>query len=67
VNTRPTKIALGELRASGVRSPSELHRQVLGFLHPDRAHGDEALRKKLEKCFQEFSKVKFTFADEVDR
>jgi len=38
-----------------------LHRQVLSLLHPDRAHRDEALRKKLEKCFQEFSAVTFTF------
>jgi predicted nuclease with TOPRIM domain len=35
-----------------------LHRQVLSLLHPDRAHGDEAMRKRLEKAFQEFSAVK---------
>jgi hypothetical protein len=36
-----------------------LHRQVLGLLHPDRAHNDEAMRKRLERCFQEFSAIEF--------
>jgi hypothetical protein len=38
-----------------------LHRQVLSLLHPDRAHGDEVMRKRLEKTFQEFSAVRFVF------
>jgi hypothetical protein len=41
-----------------------LHRQVLSLLHPDRAHGDEAMRERLEKCFQEFSVVKFAFPED---
>ena len=40
-----------------------LHRQVLGLLHPDRALDDEAMRKKMEKCLQEFSVIKFKFPD----
>jgi hypothetical protein len=36
---------------------------VVGLLHPDRAHSDEPMRKKLEKCFQEFSVIKFKFID----
>jgi hypothetical protein len=48
------------------RMTRSLHRQVLGLLHPDRAHRDEALRKKLEKCFQEFSAVTFTFVRSQD-
>jgi hypothetical protein len=49
------------------RSPKmskQLHRQVLSLLHPDRAHGDEAMRERLEKCFQEFSVVKFAFPED---
>ena len=38
-----------------------LHRQVLSLLHPDRAHGDEAMRKRLESCFQQFSAIEFAF------
>jgi hypothetical protein len=44
-----------------------LHRQVLSLLHPDRAHGDEAMRKRLESCFQQFSAVKFAFPAEDAR
>jgi hypothetical protein len=39
----------------------ELHRQVLGWLHPDRAGSDEAMRKKLDKCFKAFSVIEFKF------
>ena len=41
-----------------------LHRQVLSLLHPDRAHGDEVMRKRLESCFQQFSAIKFAFPAE---
>jgi chromosome segregation ATPase len=44
-----------------------LHRQVLSLLHPDRAHGDEAMRKRLESCFQQFSAIKFAFPAEDAR
>jgi hypothetical protein len=44
-----------------------LHRQVLSLLHPDRAHGDEAMRKRLESCIQQFSAVKFAFPAEDAR
>lgn len=43
------------------RMSKQLYRQVLGLLHPDRAHGDEAMRQKLERCFKEFGAIKFTF------
>ena len=49
------------------RSPKmskQLHRQVLSLLHPDLAHGDEAMRERLEKCFQEFSVVEFAFPED---
>ena len=42
-----------------------LHRQVLSLLHPDRAHGDEAMRKRLESCFQQFGAIKFVFPAEA--
>ena len=45
------------------RMSRSLHRRVLGLLHPDRAHDDEELRRKLEKCFQDFSAIKFTFPE----
>ena len=44
-----------------------LHRQVLSLLHPDRAHGDEAMRKRLESCFQQFSAIEFAFPAEGAR
>jgi hypothetical protein len=44
-----------------------LHRQVLSLLHPDRAHGDEAMRKRLESCFRQFSAIKFAFSAEDAR
>jgi hypothetical protein len=44
-----------------------LHRQVLSLLHPDRAHGDEAMRRRLESCFQQFSAIKFAFPAEDAR
>jgi hypothetical protein len=43
------------------RMSRQLHRQVLGWLHPDRAHNDEEQRRKLNKVFQEFSAIEFTF------
>ena len=43
------------------RMSRRLHRQVLGWLHPDRAHNDEEERRKLTKVFQEFSVIEFTF------
>jgi hypothetical protein len=46
------------------RMSKRLHRQVLGWLHPDRAHNDEAMRRKLEKCFQQFSTIEFKFPPE---
>jgi len=49
------------------RMSKRLHRQILGWLHPDRAHGDDAQRERLEKCFQEFSAIKFTFLDVDER
>jgi hypothetical protein len=39
-----------------------LHRQVLGWLHPDRAHGDDVQRLDLEKCFRDFGAIKFRFS-----
>jgi hypothetical protein len=45
----------------------KLHRQVLAWLHPDRAHDDEEARKRLEKCFQEFSNIKFPFPPDDER
>jgi hypothetical protein len=47
--------------SSPPRMSKRLHRQVLGWLHPDRAHGDDGQRKILERCFQDFSSIKFTF------
>jgi hypothetical protein len=44
----------------------KLHREIRGFLHPDRAPGDAAQRKRLERCFQGFSAVKFTFDERDD-
>jgi hypothetical protein len=43
------------------RMSRQLHRQVLGWLHPDRAHNDGEQRGKLTKVFQEFSEIEFTF------
>ena len=44
----------------------KLHREIRGFLHPDRAPDDAALRKRLERCFQSFGAVKFTFDERDD-
>jgi chromosome segregation ATPase len=44
----------------------KLHREIRGFLHPDRAPDDAAQRKRLERCFQRFSAVKFTFDERDD-
>jgi hypothetical protein len=44
----------------------KLHREIRGFLHPDRAPDDAALRKRLERCFQSFGAVKFTFGERDD-
>jgi hypothetical protein len=41
--------------------------QVLSLLHPDRAHGDESMHKRLESCFQQFSAIKFAFLVEDAR
>jgi hypothetical protein len=43
------------------RMSRQLHRQVLGLLHPDRAPNDGEERRKLTKVFQEFSVIEFTF------
>ena len=43
------------------RMSRQLYRRVRGYLHPDRAHNDEDQRRKLEKCFQEFCAIEFTF------
>jgi hypothetical protein len=65
--TGKTRIKNLELKVSWLqerfppRMSRQLYRQVLGFLHPDRAHNDEEQRLKLEKVFQEFSVIKFTF------
>jgi hypothetical protein len=60
------KVRYFEQQSPRPRMTRSLHRQVLSLLHPDRAHQDEALRKKLEKCFQEFSAVTFTFPPSQD-
>ena len=63
--TLTVHLLVQERNAKPPKLSKRLHRQVLGLLHPDRAPDDEALRKKLERCFQEFSVIKFTFpADE---
>jgi hypothetical protein len=65
VNKTRIKNLVAEVRFLSAWAPPRisrrLHRQVLGFLHPDRAHKDDAMRKRLERCFQQFSVIKFTF------
>jgi hypothetical protein len=70
LEARDTEIATlkAKVRHLDERSPPpkmsrSLHRQVLSLLHPDRVHDDEELRRKLEKCFQAFSAIKFTFPE----
>lgn len=48
------------------RMSNRLRRQILGWLHPDRAAGDQAQQKQLEKCFQEFDAIEFALPpDEI--
>jgi hypothetical protein len=46
---------------SPTRMSKQPRRLVRSYLHPDRAHKDEDQRWKLERCFQEFSAIKFEF------
>jgi len=41
--------------------------QLFSFLQPDRAQHDDAMRRKLEQCFQDFNAVKLTFAESDDQ
>ena len=47
------------------RMSKRLHKQVLALLHPDRVISSDPLNKKLERCFQEFSAVNFTFVEDA--
>ena len=62
--TGKVRVLQAMLNEKPTQMPKRLHQQVLNFLHPDRAGSDEVMHKRLQRCFQEFSAIKFKFPPE---
>ena len=47
--------------------PKRLHRQIQGYLHPDRAAGHREEQARMTKALQEFNALPVAFVDEDEK